>query len=264
MDKRLAVNRNNWNERTPVHAASVFYDVESFKKGRITLNDIERREVGHVSGKTLLHLQCHFGLDTMSWSRLGAKATGIDFSNTAIDLARALNDEAIADTRFIRSDLYELPHILQEQFDIVFTSIGVLSWLPDLDRWASIIHRFLRPGGIFYILDKHPAMGMFKESETGKILPTYSYFHHQRFFEGSRPTYTDGNLIASPDYEWQHSIGDIVTALAKAGLTIKYLHEFPVSAYQVFPSMTKHNDGWWRFPQYNDSYPHLFSIRAVK
>ena len=264
MDERLAINRNNWNERTPVHAASAFYDVESFKKGRITLNEIELREVGDVSGKTLLHLQCHFGIDTMSWSRLGAKATGVDFSNTAIDLARALNDEVGANTRFIRSDVYALPQVLDEEFDVVFTSIGVLSWLPDLDRWASVIHRFLRPGGTFYILDKHPVMGMFKQSEAGEIRPASNYFSHERFFEGSRPTYTDGHPIASPTYEWQHSLGEIVTALTKSGLSIQHLHEFHVSAYQVFPSMTRHNDGWWRFPEHNDYFPQLFSIKAVK
>ena len=264
MDKRLAVNRNNWNERTPVHAASDFYDVESFKKGRITLNDIERREVGDVSGKTLLHLQCHFGMDTMSWSRLGAKATGVDIADTAIDFAHALNDEVGANARFIRSDVYALPKVLAEEFDIVFTSLGVLSWLPDLDGWASVIHRFLRPGGTFYILDKHPVMGMFRKFGAGDIRPTSSYFHHELFLEGNRSTYTDGNPISSPDYEWQHSLGEIVTALAKSGLAIQYLHEFSVSAYRVFASMTRHNDGWWRFPKHNDHFPQLFSIKAVK
>ena len=264
MDKRLVTNRNNWNERTPVHASSAFYDVESFKNGRITLNDIERSEIDDVTGKTLLHLQCHFGMDTMSWSRLGAKATGIDFSDAAIDLARDLNNEIGADARFIRSNVYDLPEVLDEEFDIVFTSIGVLSWLPDLDGWASVIHKFLRPGGIFYILDKHPLMGMFSESETGDIRPAYDYFRHEQFFEGARPTYTDGAPIASPTYEWQHSLSEIVTALIESGLTIQFIREFPVSAYRVFPSMTKHDDGWWRFPKHNDSFPQLFSIKAAK
>ena len=118
MDERLKINRTNWNERTPVHAASDSYDVGGFKAGRITLTDIERREVGDVSGKTLLHLQCHFGLDTMSWSRLGAKATGVDFSEDAIGLARALNEELALGVRFIRSNIYDLPDALDEQFDI--------------------------------------------------------------------------------------------------------------------------------------------------
>ena len=264
MDKRLAANRTNWNERTPVHAASAFYDVEGFKEGRITLTDIERREVGDVSGKTLLHLQCHFGMDTMSWSRLGAKATGVDFSDTAIDLARSLNDEIGAGTRFIRSNVYDLPDVLDEEFDIVFTSLGVLCWLPDLDKWASVVHRFLRPGGTFYIFDGHPFMGIFEESDKGDMLPTYSYFHNEFFFEGNYHTYAGSEIITSPVYEWQHSLGEIVTALAQSGLTIEYLHEFPMSFYHAFPSMTRHEDGSWRFPERNDSFPQLFSIKATK
>ncbi|MXY44540.1 MAG: class I SAM-dependent methyltransferase [Dehalococcoidia bacterium] len=266
MDERLATNRANWNERTPVHAASEFYDVEGFKKGRITLTDIERREVGDVSGKTLLHLQCHFGMDTMSWSRLGAKATGVDISDTAIDLARSLNHEIGADARFICSNVYDLPDVLDEEFDIVFTSLGVLCWLPDLDRWASVVHRFLRPGGTFYILDGHPVKGIFEESEEGEIRLThdYSYFHDEFFFEGNDHTYAGSEIIASPVYEWQHSLGEIVTALATSGLTIEFLHEFPVCAYHAFPSMQKDDDGWWRLPEHNDIIPKLFSIKATK
>ena len=161
MDKQLQVNRRNWNERTPVHAASDFYDVEGFKAGRITLRDLERREVGEVSGKTLLHLQCHFGLDTMSWARLGAKPTGVDFSDAAIDLARSLNDELGLGVRFIHSNIYDLPGVLDEQFDIVFTSYGVLCWLPDLDDWARVASNHLKPGGVFYIAEFHPLMGTY-------------------------------------------------------------------------------------------------------
>ena len=264
MDERLETNRTNWNERTPVHAASTFYDVEGFKAGRMTLNEIVRREVGEVPGKTLLHLQCHFGMDTMSWARLGAKATGVDFSDTAIDLARSLNDELGLDTRFICSNVYDLPEALDEQFDIVFTSEGVLCWLPDLDKWAEVVCRFLRPGGVFYILDGHPFMTVLEESEAGDMSPTYTYFHNQFFSEGNEPSYTGPELIGSPNYEWHHSLGEIVTSLVRAGLSIEYLHEFSVSVYHAYPSMTKHDDGWWRFDKRNDSIPQMFSIRATK
>ena len=179
----------------------------------------------------------------------------------AIDLARSLNDEVGANTRFILSDVYDLPDALDEEFDIVFTSQGVLCWLPDLDRWASVVHRFLRPGGTFYILDGHPVMGIFEESDAGEVRPAYSYFDSELFFEGGGPTYTGGDPIASPVYEWQHSLGEIVTSLTRSGLAIEYLHEFPVSGYHAFPGMTRHDDGWWRFPERNDSFPQLFQSR---
>lgn len=264
MDEKLRINRNNWNERVPIHAASTFYDVNGFREGRVTLNDIERREVGDVSGKTLLHLQCHFGMDTMSWARLGAIATGVDFSDVAIDLARSLNDELGLGVRFICSNIYDLPDVLDEAFDVVFTSVGVLCWLPDLDEWASIVRRFLRAGGMFYILDAHPFMGVFEQSDSGDMLPAHRYFREEWFFEGNSPTYTGPELIASPVYEWQHSLGEIMTALLRSGLTIEFLHEFPVSGFHAYPTMRRSEDGWWRFPKHNDSIPQLFSIRATK
>ncbi len=264
MDKRLKVNRRSWNERTPVHAASDFYDVEGFKAGRITLRDLERREVGEVSGKTLLHLQCHFGMDTMSWARLGAKPMGVDFSDTAIDLARSLNDEVGLGTRFIHSNIYDLPGVLHEQFDIVFTSYGVLCWLPDLDKWARVVSNHLKPGGVFYIAEIHPLMQAFEQSESSEIRPAWNYFENEFFFEGNDQSYAGSDLIESPNYEWGHSLGEIVTALIDAGMSIEFLHEFPFTCYQAFPVMEKGADGWWRFPEHNDSFPQTFSIRATK
>ena len=264
LDEQLQVNRTNWNERTPVHAASESYDVEGFKAGRITLHDVERGEMGDVSGKTLLHLQCHFGLDTMSWARLGAKATGVDFSDAAIDLARSLNRELNLDVRFICSNVYDLPDVLDEQFDIVFTSVGVLCWLPDLDKWAAVVSHHLKPGGMFYIIDGHPLMNVFEESETGDLRLEYGYFHEEHRWEGGEPSYAGSEIIESPVYEWHHSLGEIVTALIGAGLRIEYLHEFPFSSYRAYPMMTKGDDGLWRFPEHNDSLPQLFSIRATK
>ena len=264
LDRRLETNRDNWNERTPVHAASDFYDVEGFKAGDITLADIERREVGDVSDKTLLHLQCHFGLDTMSWSRLGAVATGVDFSEVAIELARSLNDELGLDARFIRSNIYDLPDALDEQFDIVFTSYGVLTWLPDLDGWAEVIYKQLRPGGTFYIVEFHPFTDVFEQSDSGDMVPTYGYQDHELFFEGNEPSYAGSHPIESPTYEWQHGLGEIVTALVKAGLRIEFLHEFPFNSYRIWPVSERGDDGWWRFTKHNDSYPQMFSIRATK
>ena len=264
MDRRLETNRNNWNERTPVHAASDFYDLEGFKAGHITLTDIERREVGDVSGKTLLHLQCHFGQDTMSWSRLGAIATGVDFSDAAIELAQSLNDDLGLTARFIHSNIYDLPDALDERFDIVFTSYGVLNWLPDLDRWAKVIYKFLKSSGTFYIIEFHPFADVFEQSESGEMIPTYGYLHNELFLDGNEPSYAGSEIIESPTYEWQHGLGEIVTALVKAGLRIKFLHEFPFNSYPLHPAIEQGDDGWWRFTKHNESYPQMFSIRATK
>ena len=264
MDKRIETNRINWNERTAVHAASEFYDVAGFKAGGNTLKDIERAEVGGVAGKSLLHLQCHFGLDTMSWARLGAQATGVDFSDDAIELARALNAEIGTDARFICSNVYDLPDVLAEEFDIVFTSYGVLCWLPDLDRWAEVAFRYLKPGGTFYIVEFHPVLQTLESSASGEARPFYSYFRKELYLGGDEPSYAGEGTIASPKFEWQHSLGEIVTTLVEAGLKIEFLHEFPYCYYQALPTMVQGEDGWWRFPENNDSIPQMYSIRATK
>ena len=145
-------------------------------------------------------------MDTMSWATLGAKATGVDFSDTAIDLASALNDEVGADAGFILSNVYDLP---DEEFDIVFTSHDVLCWLPNLDKWESVVHRFLRPGSAFFILDGHPVMGIFEESGTGEVRPAYRYFNNELFFEGNGSMYT---------WEWSHSQSGVrVAAQSRRG-----------------------------------------------
>ena len=164
---------------TPIHARSAFYDVEAFKAGQSRLLSIEREEVGDVRGKSLLHLQCHFGLDTLSWARLGAQATGVDFSAPAIRLARALNDELGLGATFVHSNVYDLPDALTGQFDIVYTSYGVLVWLPDLIRWAAVVAHFLEPGGTFYIVEGHPFMYVFdmeRAAEPQGLRVDQSYF----------------------------------------------------------------------------------------
>ena len=269
MNEKFEIVRRNWNERTPIHAASDFYNVDGFKSGNITLTEIERRELGSVAGKTLLHLQCHFGMDTMSWARLGAKVTGVDISDAAIDLARELNDELGLDARFIRSNIYDLPEVLDEQFDIVYTAIGALCWLPDMDGWAKIVSRYLKPGGTFYILDGHPtshALESFENSDGSRDLkPVYSYFHDPEgiSYPAGDCTYTGPEVINSPSQEWQHSVSDIINAIIGAGLQIEFFNEHPVSAYRAFPQMSKHEDGW-RLDENHGSVPFMFSIRATK
>ncbi len=270
MDERLELTRQNWNERTPIHFESDFYDVPGFLAGKISLTSIEIDEMGSVEGKSLLHLQCHFGMDTMSWARLGARATGVDISDVAIDKARYLNTELGLDVRFIRSNLYDLPRVLDEQFDIVYTAIGAICWLPDLTQWAKLIRRYLKPGGKFYILDGHPSSHVFEpvQDAAGKheLKLAYSYFPDDAglYDAGERHTYAGSQLITTPVYEWQHSLAEIVNSLVQAGLTIQQLNEFPFAAFQAYPNMRKGDDGWWRLDQHHGSVPFMFSIKATK
>ena len=269
MDNKFEIIRQNWNERTPLHADSDFYDVDGFKSGRITLTKTEIEELGSVAGKSLLHLQCHFGMDTMSWSRLGATATGVDISDTAIELARELNDELALETRFIRSNVYDLPDVLDEQFDIVYTAIGALCWLPDMTGWAAVVARYLKPGGTFYILDGHPVSHIFESVELPngghELKPCHSYFPDPEgiSYEGGDHTYTGSEILDTPSHEWQHSMSEIVNAIIDAGLKIEFLNEFAVSEYRAFPPMSRHEDGW-RLDEHHGSVPFLFSIKATK
>ena len=177
MDERLKTNLAKWNALVPVHARSKMYDVAGFKAGRISLHELELAEVGDVRGKSLLHLQCHFGHDTMSWARLGAEVTGLDFSDEAIKLARSLIDELKIPARFICADIYDTGAVLGDQFDVVFTSYGAITWLPDMQRWAQIIAQSLKPGGFFYIADEHPFASIFNHRDDASTLTIqYRYF----------------------------------------------------------------------------------------
>ena len=274
MDQRLEVNRRNWNERTPIHAASAFYDVEAFKQGTNALNDIERREVGEVAGKSLLHLQCHFGLDTMSWARLGAVATGLDFSDEAVALARKLNAELGLGARFVQANVYDAADAIDERFDIVYTGKGVVCWLPDLGAWAQAVARLLKPGGVFYLMDTHPFLDVFDPAAAGTageecggpndLRFRYDYFPNAegRYFAGGEPSYAGSKVLASGAYYWWHSIAEILGALLDAGLALEFFHEFAQSFWRVFPGMARGDDGWWRFRDHNERLPQTFSLRA--
>jgi SAM-dependent methyltransferase len=264
MEEYLKNNLDLWNELTPIHALSTFYDVEGFKKGMSTLDSIELEEVGDVTGKSLLHLQCHFGMDTLSWGRLGAKATGVDFSDKAITLARNLSKETGVNTDFICTDIYKLPEVLSKKFDIVFTSHGVLCWLPDLDRWAEVIAHFLKPVGFFYIIEGHPFMMVFDDKDSRGLKVRYSYFDNPQPEKWeSEHDYADKDVIIThPSYEWPHSLSAIVTSLINAGLKIEFLHEFPDIAYKKFPFMDEYKPRHWNIK--GDMIPLTFSLKATK
>ena len=255
-------NREKWNGYVPIHEKSRFYDVDGFKNGRNSLTFVELEELGDVSGKSLLHLQCHFGLDTMSWARLGARVTGVDFSEKAIELARALSKELAISTRFIQSNIYDLPTVLEEQFDIVYTSYGVLCWLPDLKKWGRIINQFLKEQGVFYILEFHPVRSMLNDE--GNITEPYFHTDEPAKYEGSG-SYADPSAdFKHVSYEWFHSLGDVVNALTDSGLRIEFLHEFPFSTSGDCPFLVKREDGLWYHMNKDIRIPLMFSIKAIK
>jgi len=267
MNEHLETNRTWWNERVPLHADSSFYDVEGFRDGDLTLMPLERRELGDVTGRSLLHLQCHFGLDTLSWARLGARVTGVDFSEEGIATARSLRDELRIEATFICSDIYELPEVLDDRFDIVYTSYGVLTWLPDLTRWAEVIAHFLKPGGTFYIAEIHPFASVFYDGPDAEDLHVhYPYFHDPDplRFECDGSYASAAACTNRVTYEWAHSLGEVVDALIASGLQIAFLHEFPFACYQVFPFLEKDEEGWWRWESSEGSIPMTFSLKATR
>lgn len=267
MDDYISSNRQLWNDWTGLHVESTFYDVAGFKAGRSSLNPLEVAEVGEVRGKTLLHLQCHFGQDTLSWARLGATVTGADLSDEAIAFARQLAAELDLPATFVRSNLYDLPQVLDGQFDIVFVNVGALSWLPDLAAWGRIVAHYLKPGGFFYIREIHPLSQLFEPTPDGTGLELrYSYFktdEPMRFdVQGSYATAADYQGV---EYNWNHSLGEIVGALLDAGLHLQFLHEFAYNDFgNQFPGMVQGDDGWWRATGPAAHLPLMFSIRASK
>jgi SAM-dependent methyltransferase len=269
VDDFTAANRALWDEWTPIHERSAFYDLASFKGGDIRIRAFEREEVGDVAGKDLLHLQCHFGIDTLSWARLGANVTGADFSEKSIDLARRLAAELGIEARFVCSNLYDLPDVLQGDFDVVYTSRGVLPWLRDLERWGEVIAHFLHSGGTFYIHEYHPVSWVFDDSPgVSELRVKYPYFPHEEPLafpvQGS---YADpeAEVKQTVEYGWNHSMSEIIGSLLSAGLRLEFLHEFDASASQHLPFLEQQEDGSWKLPAgMEGEIPLFFSLKATK
>ena len=266
MEKYLKANQELWNQWTLEHERSPFYDLAGFKVGRDRLRSFELTELGDVSGKSLLHLQCHFGMDTLAWARRGATVTGVDLSEKSIALARSLSQELEIPGQFICSDIYQLPDNLSGEFDIVFTSYGVLHWLRNLQPWGEVIAHFLKPNGIFYIVDDHPSFRMFTTEDETKMRLANPYFFSETpervEMTGSYATNNQGETASF--YIWNHGIGDVINAIIDAGLVVEFLHEFPFAARAKFPFMEKDEAGWWHLPEPYVSIPFLFSLQARK
>lgn len=265
-------NKALWEAWTAIHAEGSFYDLAGFRKGGIRLTDEEVEAVGDVRGKTLLHLQCHFGIDTLSWARLGATVTGADFSPAAIRLARELAaDLGVADARFVESNLYDLPATLAGEFDVVYTSRGVLGWLPDIRGWARVVAHFVKPGGIFYISEIHPIAQAFENEGVapGELRLAYPYWSHvEPLVFDVQGSYADptADVGEQREHGWDHGLGEIVTALIDAGLTLEWLRESPELDWGAdFLVETAPRSGRYRLPpEVKGELPLMFSLRARK
>ena len=263
-DEWLEANRANWDERVPIHAGGEFYDLASFKEGQERLRPFEIEEVGDVSGRDLVHLQCHFGIDTLSWARRGARVVGLDFSTPAVEEASKLAAELGLDAEFVRSDVYDARSALGgRDFDVVYTGLGALNWLPDIRRWAGVVAALLRPGGFLYLSEFHPITWVFGDDLT----VAHDYFHAEEPEVWEEPgTYADleAETLHNTTYEWNHTLGDVVSAVIEARLVLEFLHEHDYTLFARWPFLEKSGFDAYRLPKGTPRLPLMYSLRARK
>lgn len=263
-DKWRDANRDHWDERVPIHVSGEFYDVESFKAGQERLQPFEIAEVGDVLGKDLLHLQCHFGIDTLSWARRGARVTGLDFSAPAIEEARKLASELGLEATFVHSDVYEAVKTTGgSTFDIVYTGRGAILWLPDIGRWAEVVADLVRPGGFLYLTEFHPFIEVFGDD----LSVEHDYFQDENPRVWDEPgTYADFDAETSNNltYEWNHTLGEVVSAVSSAGLIVELLHEYDFTKFARWPFLEKSGFDTYRLPEGTPRLPLMYSLLARK
>lgn len=256
----FSANKKGWDERVETHLSSGLYDMGAFRAGKSSLNKEEIEALGNVQDKSLLHLQCHFGQDTLCWARMGADATGVDISSEALKAAREISSELNIPATFVESNILDLKENLTGQFDIVFTSYGTVGWLNDLNKWADVIQHFLKPGGTFYMIDFHPFVWMWDDERT-KI--EYDYFKTQEpIITHEKGTYSDHDAeLERTEYSWNHGMSEIISALLNVGLELDEFKEYPFSNYNVFPKMKAAGEGRWVFEKLGDKVPYMYSLK---
>lgn len=262
-------NRSRWDERVPIHVASDYYDLDAFRSGKDVLRDFEVAEVGDVSGRTLLHLQCHIGLDTLCWARRGAAhVVGLDFSEPAVETARGLAAElGLGPDRaaFVAADVYDAAEAVPDSsYDIVYTGVGALNWLPDTTRWAETAASLVAPGGFLYLAEFHPLTDVLDDATGSRIVN--DYFARDAWIDQTPGTYADFDAatVHNRSVQWQHPIGEVVSALIAAGLRLDFLHEHDISLFGRFGTLMRHDDGYYRFPADRPRIPLMYSLRASK
>jgi len=267
----VARNRETWDHWADLNYDSDFYDVEGFVAGRSSLDPIELEGVGDVEGQRLLHLQCHFGMDTLSWARRGAIVTGVDFSERAIERARELAARTGLEADFVCSDVAHARQHLRGEFDVAFVSHGAISWLPDLQPWANTIASVLRPAGRLFVADAHPTLWIFDDTDEGtqlgpdQVRVKYPYFGREPIRDEQTGNYADPESdYTSVSYSWQHTFEELVGSLTRAGLRVTAVREYDRIAWAWFPWMVRDDDGLWRMPPGGPDLPLMFSINAEK
>ncbi len=260
-EEYFQANKAMWDERVPIHVASRFYDVDGFRAGAHTLRDFEREALGDVAGRSFIHLQCHFGLDTLSWARLGANVTGLDFSVPAIEAARALAAEHALPAHFVEGNVYDAPALLGRRFDIVYTGLGALCWLPDIEGWADVIAALVEPGGTVYVVEFHPLSDIMADDDLRIERP---------YFQGQEPTRWDeagtyADLKAETEfnvsYEWAKPISHVIDALVRRGLVLERFEEYDYTLFPRWPFLEQHEGEIYRLPADRPSVPLMYAVR---
>jgi 2-polyprenyl-3-methyl-5-hydroxy-6-metoxy-1,4-benzoquinol methylase len=258
-------NQAHWDEIAPIHLRS--YGVDGLLSGISRIDAIQKREFYPILGKSIIHLQCHIGTDTLSLAIDGAKVTGVDFSAQSIAIARQLATKTGLSAEFLEANILDLKNMVSTKYDIVYTSKGVLGWISDIQRWAETVSSLLKDGGIFYIMEIHPAAYMFDDTKEGDLQIKYSYFHQSEplHFDDDHPDYSDRSYIPkNKTYEWMWSLSDIMNALIRNGLRIELMNEHDRSFYPALPGMIETGDGWWTLKRYQGMIPLTFSLLARK
>lgn len=273
MDDYRRANRAKWDELVDHHVRADAYEVDPLKRGERRLHPIEEGEIGDVTGLDVLHLQCHFGVDSLILAQRGARVTGLDFSAKAVETARGLAAELNLPATFIEGDLYAAPELIKGPFDLVFTTWGTICWLPDLPEWSKIAADFLRPGGRFYFADAHPMAYVWNEEAAaaaqplGILVAKYPYFHAAApiMIDDDGDYASDARTVNTRTFEWTHSVSDIVNAVSGAGLGFEFMREHAEIAWALLPILTPTSGGQYGWPEgFNPKLPLSLSFMARK
>lgn len=258
----LEKNKSAWERKVEYDIVSEYYNVDGFLSGENALDQLEIAGLGEIKNKSILHLQCYFGLEALTLARMGASVTGLDFCNNAIEQANKLKDKAGLNAKFVCANVYDAPKVMDSQFDIIFASYGSICWLPDLTEWAENIYRLLKPGGSFFLIDFHPLLISFNLLRNKSV--RFSYFNKENPLKFNRTgTYADLNAkIKTTEYNWNHSLSEVISNFTNQGMQIVEFKEYPFIPLDAFPNLKREIDGYNHVD--NDLYPILFSLKVRK